>query len=96
MFSILAKLHDYADLLEDKYDRPDLAEILDKVASYVLAKYRFRIKRPRKSRGTKRTKRKIYYKMHRQRMRTKMKRYRMRNKVQLNRRKKMRHYHRFG
>jgi hypothetical protein len=96
MFSILAKLHDYAEILEDKYDRPDLAEILDKVASYVLAKYRFRIKRPRKSRGTTRTKRKVYYKMHRQKMRTRMKRYRALHRVHLKRRRNLRHYHRFG
>lgn len=96
MFSIIARLHDYAEILEEKYNRSDLADVLDKIASYVLAKYRFRIKRPRRSRGTVRTKRKVYYKMHRQRMRTKMKRYRMRHRTQLRRRKKLRHYHRFG
>jgi hypothetical protein len=96
MFSILAKLHDCAEKLEDKYNRSDLADILDKVASYVLAKYRYRIKRPRKSRGTRRTKRKFYYKMHRQKMKTKMRRYRLRHRVQLRRRRKLRHYHRFG
>jgi hypothetical protein len=96
MFLIIARLHDYADILEDKYNRPDLAEIIDKVASYFIARYRFRIKRPRKSRGTSRTKRKIYYKMHRQKMRTKMKRYRSLHRTQLRRRHIMKHYHRFG
>jgi len=96
MFSIIAALSDYADLLEDKYDRPDLAEALDKIASYIVARYRYRMKRTRKSRGTKRTKRKVYYKKHRQKMRTRMKRYRMLHRTQLKRRKKLRHYHRFG
>jgi hypothetical protein len=96
MFSIISKLHDYADLLEDKYDRPDLAEALDKIASYIVAHYQFRIKRPRKSRGTTKTKRKIYYKMHRQKLRTRMKRYRSLHRTQLKRRRGLRHYHRFG
>lgn len=96
MFSVIAKLHDYADKLEDKYDRPDLAEVLDKVASEIIARYRFRIKRPRKSRGTTRTKRKLYYKRHRQKLRTRMKRYRSVHRTQLKRRRGLRHYHRFG
>jgi hypothetical protein len=96
MFSILAKLHDYAELLEEKFDRSDLADVLDKIATYVLAKYRIRIRRPRKSRGTRRTRRKFYYKMHRQRLKTRMKRYRLRHRIQLRRRRRLRHYHRFG
>lgn len=96
MFSIIAKLHDYADELEDKYNRVDLADVLDKVAAEVCAAYRIRIKRPRKSRGTTRTKRKIYYKMHRQKLRTRMKRYRSLHRTQLKRRRGLRHYHRFG
>jgi hypothetical protein len=96
MFSIIAKLHDYAEILEDKYNRADLSEILDKVASEIVAKYRFRIKRPRKGRGTTRTKRKMYYKQRRQKMRVKMRRYRMLHRTQLSRRRKLRHYHRFG
>lgn len=96
MFSIIAKLSDYADLLEDKYNRDDLAEKLDKIASNIIARYIFRIKRPRKSRGTKRTKRKIYYKKNRQKMRMKMKRYRTIRRNSLKRRRKLRHYHRFG
>ena len=96
MFEILAKLHDYADVLEDKYDRQDLAEMLDKVAAYVAARYKFRIKRPRKSRGTSRTNRKLYYKMHRQKLRTKMRRYRAVHHTQLKRRRNLRHFHRFG
>ena len=96
MFSILAKLHDYAEVLESKYNREDLAQILDKIASLVVARYHFRIKRPRKSRGTTKTHRHLYYKTHRQRLRTKMRRYRTLHRVQLRRRKKLRHYHRFG
>jgi len=96
MFSVIAKLHDYADKLEDKYGRSDLAEMLDKVASYIVARYRFRIKRPRKGRGTTRTKRKFYYKQHRQRLRTRMKRYRSLHRTQLKRRRGLKHYHRFG
>lgn len=96
MFSILSKLHDYAEILEDKYNRADLADRLDKIACDVLAAYKHRIKRPRKSRGTARTRRKIYYKMHRQKFKTRMKRYRSRHRVQLRRRRKLRHYHRFG
>ena len=95
MFSIIARLHDLADAL-DENDRSDLADSLDKIASYLVAKYRFRIVRPRKSRGTSKTKRKIYYKMHRQKLRTRMRRYRMLHKVPLKRRKRLRHYHRFG
>lgn len=52
MFSTIAKLADYADLLEDKYDRDDLAEELDKIASNIIARYMFRIKRPCMGRGT--------------------------------------------
>lgn len=96
MFSIIAKLNDYAELLEDKYDRSDLAEILDKVASDVVARYKLRIRRPRKSRGTTKTKRKFYYKTHRQKLRTRMKRYRSVHKTQLRRRRGLKHYHRFG
>ncbi len=96
MFSILAKLHDYADELEDKYNRADLAEVLDKVAMEIAARYQFRIKRPRKSRGTTRTRRKLYYKTHRQKLRTRMKRYRSLHRTQLKRRRGLRHYHRFG
>ena len=96
MISIIAKLNDYADLLEEKYDRSDLADVLDKVASEIVAKYRFRIKRPRKSRGTTRTKRKFYYKTHRQKLRVRMRRYRKIHRTQLHRRRKLRHYHRFG
>lgn len=96
MLSIVAKLHDYADELEDKHDRADLAEILDKVAMNLLARYQIRIKRPRKSRGTTRTRRKLYYKTHRQKLRTRMKRYRSLHRTQLRRRRGLRHYHRFG
>lgn len=96
MFSIIEKLHDLAGSLDEEHDRSDLAETLDKVASEIVAKYRFRLKKPRKSRGTNRTKRKLYYKMHRQRLRTRMHRYRMMHKVPLMRRKRLRHYHRFG
>jgi hypothetical protein len=96
MLSIIAKLNDYADLLEDKYNRPDLADVLDKVASEIVARYQFRIKRPRKSRGITKTRRKLYYKTHRQKMRVRMRRYRTLHRTQLHRRKKLRHYHRFG
>jgi len=96
MISVIAKLHDFAEILEDKHNRSDLADILDKVASEIVARYKFRIKRPRKGRGTTRTKRKFYYKIHRQKLRTKMRRYRMRHRTQLKRRRKLRHYHRFG
>ena len=96
MISIIAKLHDYAEILEEKHKRSDLAEILDKIASEIVAKYRYRIKRPRKGRGTVRTKRKFYYKQNRQKLRVKMRRYRMKHRTQLHRRRKLRHYHRFG
>jgi len=96
MFSIISKLHDYADKLEDEHGRSDLADILDKVASYVVARYRIRIKRPRKSRGTTKTRRKFYYKTHRQHLRIRMKRYRSLHRMQLKRRRGLRHYHRFG
>jgi hypothetical protein len=96
MIEILAKLSDYADMLEDKYERSDLAEALDKIASEIVARYQIRIKRPRKSRGTTRTRRKIYYKTHRQKLRTRMKRYRSLHRTQLKRRRGLRHYHRFG
>jgi len=96
MFSIIAKLHDYAELLEDKYKRSDLADVLDKVAALIVARYRFRIKKPRRGRGTTRTKRRLYYKTHRQRLRTRMKRYRKLHKQHLKRRRGLRHYHRFG
>jgi hypothetical protein len=96
MFDLLENLHNLAEKLDEVHNRPDLAETLDKIASEIVAKYRFRIKRPRKSRGTNRTKRKLYYKMHRQRLRTRMHRYRMLHKVPLKRRKRLRHYHRFG
>jgi len=96
MFSIIAKLHDYAELLEEKYNREDLADSLDKIASEITARYRIRIKRPRRSRGVNRTKRRMYYKMHRQKMRTRMKRYRSVRRHNLKRRRRLRHYHRFG
>ena len=96
MFSIIAKLADYADLLEDKYNREDLAEMLDKIATNIISNYKFRIKRPRKSRGTTRTKRKVYYKKNRQKMRMRMKRYRSIRRNSLRRRRNLRHYHRFG
>lgn len=96
MFSIIAKLHDYAELLEDKYDRPDLAEELDKIASEIVARYKLRIRRPRKGRGTTRTRRKRYYTTHRQKLKTRMKRYRSVHRTQLKRRRGLRHYHRFG
>jgi len=96
MLSFIAKLHDYAEQLEDKYNRPDLADMLDKIASEVVARYVVRIKRPRKSRGTTKTRRSIYYKTHRQKMRTRMKRYRSVHRNQLHRRRRLRHYHRFG
>lgn len=96
MFSVIAKLHDYAEKLEDKYGRIDLAEILDKVATEIVARYKYRIRRPRRSRGTTRTRRKFYYKTHRQKLRTRMKRYRSIHRTQLKRRRGLRHYHRFG
>lgn len=96
MFNVIATLHDYADQLDEEYNRPDLAEILDKIASTIIARYQFRIKRPRKSRGTSRTKRRVYYKIHRQKLRTRMKRYRSVHRTQLRRRRGLRHYHRFG
>jgi hypothetical protein len=96
MIFVIAKLHDYAEKLEDKYGRHDLADMLDKIATELVARYRFRIKRPRKSRGTTRTRRKLYYKTHRQKLRTRMKRYRSIHRTQLKRRRGLRHYHRFG
>jgi len=96
MFEIIANLYDYAELLEDKYNRCDLADMIDKIATDIIARYKTRIKRPRKSRGTSRTKRKLYYKKHRQKLRTRMKRYRMLRKHHLKRRRRLRHYHRFG
>jgi len=96
MFEVLAILHDYADKLEDVYHRSDLADELDKIASEILARYHFRIKRPRKSKGTFKTKRKVYYKMHRQHLRNRMRKYRTLNRTHLKRRRGLKHYHRFG
>jgi hypothetical protein len=96
MILTVAQLHDYADLLEDKYNRTDLAETIDKIAHEILARYQVRIRRPRRSRGPVRTKRRLYYKMHRQKLRTRMRRYRTLHRNQLSRRKRLKHYHRFG
>jgi hypothetical protein len=96
MLSLISKIHSVAEKLEDIYERDDLADRLDKIATEISAKYVFRIKKPRKSKGISKTKRRLYYKMHRQRMRTRMKMYRKIHKFNLKKRKHLLHYHRFG
>ena len=96
MFDLIARLHDIAEKLEEVHDRSDLSDRLDVIASKIVESYTFRIHRPRKGRGTVRTKRRMYYKTHRQRSRTRMRIYRRLHRTQLHRRRRLRHYHRFG
>ena len=95
MLSIIAKLHSLADKLEDIYNRDDLSDKLDKIATEIFAKYKFRIHKPKKSRGISRIKRHLYYKMHRKKMQVKMHAYRKTHKTSLKRRKSLKHFHRF-
>ena len=96
MFNIISKINDISDKLEDIYNRDDLSFKLDKIASEICAKFVFRIKKPRRSMGISRMKRKMYYKVHRLKMRTKMRLYRKIHKGNLKKRKTLLHFHRFG
>jgi hypothetical protein len=95
MFSIISKLHNIADKLEDIYNRDDLANLLDKIAIAINSTYKQRIRKPIKGRGTSKVKRHLYYKMNKQKMRIRMKIYRKTHKMNLKKRKNLKHFHRF-
>lgn len=95
MFEIIAKLHEYADRL-DELGKEGLADQIDKIASELIEAYKMRIKRQRRGRGLTRIRRKKYYRKNRQKIKRKQKKYRRKRKVQLKRRRKRKHYKRVG
>jgi hypothetical protein len=93
MFEIIAKLHDIADSLDDQ-GKDELADHVDKIASFIFEAYKYRIHRQKKSRGRTRLRRKLYYKRHKPYTKRKQKIYRKRFHNQLKRRKRLKHFHR--
>jgi hypothetical protein len=95
MFFLISKLNNYANKLDESF-HPELADKIDKITSYLLNAYTPRIKRERKSRGVTRTRRKLYYRLHKSLTKRKQKLYRRKWKSQLKRRRYRKHYHRIG
>lgn len=95
LFSLVAKLHDFADRL-DEMGKADDADSVDRIAGQILEAYKMRVRKQRRSRGITRVRRKKYYRQHRQKIKMRQKRYRRKHKVHLKRRKKFRHYKRIG
>ena len=93
MFDIISRLHDISDDLNDR-EKDDLAESIDRIASFIFESYKFRVHRQKKSRGITKTRRRRTYKTHRSTVKRKQKVYRRKHKVQLRRRKRMKHFHR--
>lgn len=95
MIKVIASLSKISDRL-DKLGRSDLADIIDKIASYTIEAYRARFRRPKRFRGQFRIKRKRYYRVHMPSIRRRQRMYRLKHRTQLRRRRRLRHYHRFG
>jgi len=95
MIQTIAKLNEIADKLDDR-GKLELADSLDKVASFLMESYKPRIKRQRKTRGIEKVKRRQRYKRLKQKIKRKQKKYRRIRKTQLKRRRKMIHHKRVG
>ena len=98
MFTIISKLHDLADKLDDQ-GREELSDRLDKIASFLveaLRAYKPRIRRQKKIRGAERVKRRQRYKVKKHKIKRQQKKYRRKRKTQLKRRRRMKHYKRVG
>jgi len=95
MIDVFARLNDIASALE-AVDRDDLAAKIDKAASFLFEAYKVKIKRQHRTRGLKKTKRKIKYKRNRQKIKRKNKIYKKKFKMHLKRRQNLRHFERVG
>jgi hypothetical protein len=96
MLHIISKICSIADKLEDVCNRDDLSDRLDKIANQIFNAYVIKIRKQRKTKGVRKLKRKLYYKMNRTKMNLRMKMYRRIHKYNLKKRKTLKHFHRFG